>query len=349
MDDAVLDRIFKPKIKKYFLDILNNNNRIHRVVQELKSISKENLGKSGAKVFYHDDQIVKMYPIKNIDYRTNKAGDCIHISNVVLEMINNFVFNNLVLFLTSRAYDTFIESGFNKHIIKVEDFGFYQSKWSNKYDSYIIQQKIGYDRCITLDEMIRYEKNIDSILPKLEKYFEVMKFLNKKLGFFHTDLTCRNVFLKKYRSSFICMVSDLDKSGLKLTLPSSKGKVSIFPNESSLSHRLGQSDYFGPFKNVYQFRYSCQRNKHFCDKFKPYHYDRITLLMDVYILALKQVGVTPKLEKFIMDQLDLNEREFEFFVKSIKSNYFLMRSSNANLGFHINYSMYKFCNMLKKV
>lgn len=345
MDDIVLDKIFKPKTKNLFLTTINNNNRIRRIIQELKSISKDKLGKSGAQVFYHSDKIVKMYPFKRLDYRVSKDQSCIHLSNILLEMINNFVFNNLHLFLSEKGYETFMDSGFKKYIIKVKDFGFYHPELSSRVGggkSYIIQQKIGYHKCVTLYDLIKNGDNIDQIIPKLDKYFQVLKFLNQKLGFFHTDLTCKNVFLKKYRESYLCMVSDLDKGGLKL------GKINLFPSESSLVDKIGQNDYLKPFKNVYQFRYSCQRNIHFCDKFKPYHYDRITLLMDIYILAMKGKGITYELEKFIMDQLDLDEQQFELFDKSIRGNYFLMKAKSTNLGFHINYSMYKFCNMLKR-
>lgn len=340
MNDTVLDKIFKVKIKKLFLSIIDDDDRIYKIIQDLKSISKEKLGKSGAQVFYYDDNIIKMYPVVKLNYRISKDGKCIHISNILNEMIINFVFNNMDLFLTKKSYNLFSESGFEKYFIRVDGFGFYYPK----HKSYIIQQKIGYNSCITLYDLIKNIDNIDNIIPKMEKYFEVLKFLNKKLGFFHTDLTCKNVFLKKYRGSYICTISDLDKGVIKL------GGVDIFPSENSLADKLGQSEYLKPFKNIYQFRYKCQRKPNFCDRFEPYHYDRITLLMDVYILVTKTKGIeiTPKLEKFISSQLSLDNYEFELFVESIKDNYFLMKQRNNNLGFHINYSMYKFCKLLMK-
>ena len=42
----------------------------------------------------------------------------------------------------------------------------------------------------TLDEFF------GNICEYLEKYFSCLKFLNQNLGFIHTDLKCKNVFVR---------------------------------------------------------------------------------------------------------------------------------------------------------
>ena len=72
--------------------------------------------------------------------------------------------------------------------------------------------------------------------------------------------------------------------------------------------------------------------------------------MDVYIILLKgkDLQITEEFQSFIVKSLGLKQGELELFQKSIKNNTLLMRAKTANIGFHINCSMYSFCKLLKK-
>ena len=151
------------------------------------------------------------------------------------------------------------------------------------------------------------------------------------------------------------MVSDLDKATIELK------DLLIMPRTDDILEKV-----LGDFTNtiyskVYEFRYNCYRNTNLCNRFKPYQYDIITLLYDIYLLLY--INVYKKsdkislntyykkldvLNKFVMELLDLNKNEFKIFYRRINQKLLMPTNNNITLGIHINSMLYYFCSKLKK-
>jgi len=153
-------------------------------------------------------------------------------------------------------------------------------------------------------------------------------------------------------TNYIPLISDLDKATIEVNGVLILSKID---NNSIILQLAKQKK---KFSKVFELRHDCNRNPVICNKFKPYHYEIIILLFDMYILfythIFKKIKISVKdhynylkiLNTFVKQTLHINDNEFVKFYESIHNSYLLKITSEAKLSFHINAMIYNFCNNL---
>ena len=373
-----------------YLEKEENKSNFPNLIEKGKLMT--NKGVSGAQIaiinINNKDHILKYYKLKEKSKQiSDNNKKCIRFYFPINELIINTIITNTHKFLTETQKTIFYEKKYNQHILKIKDLGIYDNK------SYIINEKVGFQvegkYATSLDDLLDYsiipllnknfENNqvIDAVLnlliKKLENLFECNKFLNKNLGYVHSDLNCKNVFIKNNNSNnkfsktinlpkdFILLVSDLDKSTLRIN------NTTILPYPGNILESKISQMYLGSrFKNIYEMRYQCMRNLNLCNRFKSYHFDRYTLLYDIYIKLYQKVyqkqrkymvltlddffNKFTKFKIFTKKTLNLkNDTEFKLFYSRINKSVLLKFKKEPKLSFHINAILYNFCNKLRKI
>jgi hypothetical protein len=362
-----------------FLKGNTNKHKFNELYKKTKFFGSDKLGKSGALVgvvkIKGKEYVIKMYKIKKqYKYIYNYEPKCIKLYFPFNELIINTIFSNMDTFLSSQSYKSY-ESKYSQFFIPTKNIGLSESH------SYMISDKIGlnykkeyhtnlYDLFMSdyIPKLLNYIKkedrtNIDTFLnefvEKFTKYFECIQFLNENLGYINSDLKCKNVFIKEnneksldtFITNFTPLISDLDKATIKindvLILPRPDKKIERYL--SKRTHKLSKA---------YEIRYNCSRNTSLCNRFKPYQYDIITLLFDIYIILYKYIFKKLKLSikdyyeffkilnEFVKKTLNINDKEFTKFYKRIHKSNFLKIKSEVKFSFHINAMLHNFCNSL---
>jgi len=355
-----------------------NQSKFDSLYKKTTFFGSDKLGKSGALVgvvkIKEKEYVIKMIRLEQKKkYVYDYNNKCFRIYFPFNELIINSVFSNMKKFLSPQKYKIYI-SKYSDFFIPIKDIGI-----SNTH-SYMINELIGmndnnifytnlYDiltinfipnllKCINNNDT----KKIDIVLKQfttiLKEYFECMKFLNENLGYFNSDLKCKNVFIKKNKkksldtfiTNFTPLISDLDKANIKIN------NILILPKPYGLDKILSKRT--NVLSKVYEIRYSCFRNTKLCDRFKPYQYDIITLFYDIYSLLYKYIFKKLKLSvkdyydyfkilnNLVKKTLNINDEEFTKFYKRIHYSYILKTTSEAKLSFHISIMLYKFCKSL---
>lgn len=382
------------KLVKYINFIITENKKKSTNILDKKNITyfdKEKIGKSGANIGFininNSNYIIKTFKFKKPKNPFNQSNNCLKLFTPYNEIIQNILVSNIVQFLNKKERVIFRRFNFADNILKLEYFGL------DDNTTYIINKQVGitYESNYytnlgelfknhylqLLNKTFKEEKYhiIDLFLrfltEKLNHYFKFLRLLNKKIGYINTDLKCVNVFiketplnsamLKKYKLlidngfilNYTLLVSDLDKSTMKIN------QTSFMPNEDKLLEKL-LSRTNTRLSTIYHFRYNCLKDKNYCMRFKPYHFDRITLYYDIYILFYTKIYKTQKfnsldeyysylgkLNNYVMKSLNIDKDEFKLFYERINNSFFIKRKpSNIKLSIHINALLYNFCRRL---
>ena len=111
-------------------------------------------------------------------------------------------------------------------------------------------------------------------------------------------------------------------------------------------------------------RYKCLNNPNFCHNFKVYHFDRLVLIFDIYVMLYRHIYLKNKnnfndvnqffdifkiLNNCVKNALNLNHKEFEAFKLTIYRSLLIKKNKEHKLGFHINSLIYYFCKRLPKL
>lgn len=376
-------KTIKEGIENY-LKTITNKNQFRFLLKNSKPFS--NKGVSGAQISLiitkSKSYILKYYTIQNDKSDFVNSAGCIRLYYPYNELVINTILTNMNHFLTSSKFLLF-KKKYESHILKIKDFGIYKKK------SFILNDKVGFTKnkqnFTSLDDLLEKniipllksefgfsdtksnitkknikkdklnkQKQIDTIIRtfvnKIDDLFKCMLFLNSNIGYIHSDLNCKNIFIKsevtkKGKSSKVksypislitdykLLVSDLDKATLKLN------NTTILPYPEKISEGSISQTYLGSrFKNVYEMRYQCYRNMRLCNLFESYHFDRFTLLYDIYTkLYIKLYLVLKKsnkkltietyyeklkiLNQFTKKKLNLNSDEFKLFYERINNSF----------------------------
>ena len=192
---------------------------------------------------------------------------------------------------------------------------------------------------------------------------------------------------KGFIVNYIPLVSDLDKSTLNLkiknetsktkknnnnlrNLQSSKAKSkkksnNKIPNDTPLiilpyddsPFKTNTSKMFG-FDFIYHTRYLCDSDrKNICRIFKSYHYDRLTVIFELYIIIYKFLEIPSGkkncyslfhvFNRNVSKFLDINEKQTELIYKTIKNSILIKNAESLSLGFHINKVIGNYCRNIK--
>jgi len=356
-----------------------NETKFNTLYKKTKFFGSDKLGKSGALVgvlkIKGKEYVIKMYKIQEkYKYIYKYEPKCIKLYFPFNELIINTIFSNMDTFLSPASNNTY-NSKYSHFFIPTKNIGL-----SDTY-SYMISDKIGltyekqfftnlYDLFIEdyIPKLLNYinkedKATINAFLTKLveilTEYFDCMKFLNENLGYINSDLKCKNVFIKEndeesldtFITNFTPLISDLDKATIEIN------GVLILPRpDKRLEKYLAKRTL--KLSKAYEIRYNCSRNTALCNKFKPYQYDIITLLFDIYIILYKEIFKQLKLSRkdyydyfkvlneFVKKTLNINDEEFAKFYKRIHKSYLLKISSETRFSFHINAMLYNFCKSL---
>lgn len=381
------------KLYEYF-DSIKNKNNFNKLLEKATLFNKDKLGKSGANIgiikINSNDKILKFYRYKTNTNIYDYNDNCIKLFSPYNEIILNIVISNLSYFFNNKSsLLEYRKKNYDKYILKLDYFGI------NDNSSFIINEKVGildeinqkyyttlYDlfKNNYLSKLLKaFKTNKLNIINKfceflkelLHDYLKCLQLINKTIDFIHTDLKCKNVFIKnvlldnKFKKKFkllidngfiiniIPLVSDLDKSIIKLN------NTNIIVYTINKKERY-LSKYNTRFKYIYNYRYNCFRDNAFCSKFKSYHLDRLTLFYDIYIYLylnifkkLNNISLKEYYDKitlfnnFVKKMLNINDNEFILFYKRINNSYLLkIKSSPIKLSVHINAMLYNFCNKL---
>jgi len=367
-----LDRnknIAKEKLTK-ILDIILKNNNIN--LNDIKLFGQNKQGYSGARIGFikHKNKncIIKLNKKpKNLSYKTK--GNCIYLHYAINELFITYIINNIHLFTNSQKLK---KIQLDNYIVKNYSIGVLDN------DVYTISEKIGIQQGnnynTNLDDLFRnnfipyiknlnekdYQKNLNKLLvfltQKLKTYFDIMKILNTTIGFVHSDLKLENVFIKQtneksnpdFISNVNLLVSDLDKSNIRLN------NVKILPDTSlgTISKALIKRS---RIKYTHNFRYECLNDPNFCHNFKEYHFDRLCVLINIYIILYNKIYINKKTEKLVLEleilnnfarkYLNLTKDEFLIFLKCI--NNIITKNFKFRMTY-INLIIYNLCKQLHK-
>lgn len=183
-----------------------------------------------------------------------------------------------------------------------------------------------------------------------------MKILNTTIGFVHSDLKLENVFIKKtneksnpdFISNINLLVSDLDKSNIKLN------NIKILPdtNLGTISKALIKRS---RLKYINNFRYECLNDTDFCHNFKEYHFDRLCILINIYIILYNKIYINKNNESMLVEleilnnfarkYLNLTKDEFLIFLNCI--NNIITKKFKFRLTY-INFIINNLCKQLHK-
>lgn len=380
-----LETVNAKKIQNFihsFFKNFDDDKDFNELKRNTKFFNVRELGKSGAKVgiikINRKKFILKYYKLdKSKKYKSDYSLNCIKFYHPLNELIINSIFSNIHLFLSPFKNKIFLKK-YKHFFIDVKRIGL------NNENSFMITEKVGMNYknyyftnlheiiknnyCPLLIKHMDNKSMVDNFLGKfvniLQEYFNCLKFLNDNLGFIHTDLKCKNVFVRKndnhndkndggFILNYIPLISDLDKSTLEIN------KIKILPMANYLASTLSK------FKNtkyskVYEIRNSCKRNTKLCNYFESYQFDIIVLFFDIYSLlfinVFKKLDVdldiyTQKLNilnNFVKKTLNLNQEKFNIFYERIIHKYFLKYYESKTLSIHINSMLFYLCRNLYK-
>ena len=364
-----------------FFENLKSDRDFTALIRKTKFFDNSKLGKSGAKVgiikLGNKELVFKYFRLEEKrKYKIDYSEGCIKIYFPFNELIVNSIFENIELFLTPKKY-TIYQEKFQKYLIPIKRIGL------NKKHSFMISDKIGFNfennyytnlyEIIINNHIPKIIENIDNqkildiffsdFANKLKDYFKCIKFLNENLGYINSDFKCKNIFIKKktyekknnnlgFITDFIPLISDLDKASLEFK------KLKILPRTDKVSERILTKYKNTIYSKVYEFRYSCSRKNNLCDRFKPYQYDIITFLYDLYTIFFLRIydvldieindylGKLKILNKFVIKTLNLTEEEFIIFHNRINKKIIFNNFEENGFGLHINTMLYYFCKYL---
>ena len=104
-------------------------------------------------------------------------------------------------------------------------------------------------------------------------------------------------------------------------------------------------------------RYLCKSDRNnICKIFKGYHYDRLTIIFELYCLIYRFLEIPSQkdcyslfkvLNKNVSKFLDINEQQTELIYKTIKKSMIIKKAKSLRLGFHINKVIGNYCRIIK--
>ena len=360
--------------KIYFEEILKEYNKS---VKKSKKIKKKSYSFIGMK----DGEIIKIYKYNIKKIITHNKKNCLKIFYPINELINNTIINNLENYMSKKDYN-FFNKNYKNHIIKTIEIGI------TKNTSYMISETIGLKKkntyfYTTLDELFEhnYIPNIIKLLENKEldvlkllinylsdiisNYINILIFLNKKIGFIHTDLKLANIFIRyklntnsKYNKlkkqgfiiDYIPLISDLDKSIIQInkkiiTIPKIDNFIKNIFNNLILKHFISNK--------LFYMRMSCKRRENFCHNFKAYHFDILSLYFNLYGIIIFHMNkfiekkdiqkILEPLNKLFKSKLSLNDKQFELLFNIIFEN-----KKEKYRMIHYDKMINTFCKKLKK-
>jgi hypothetical protein len=423
-------------LKKIFSEpesLLNNLNNLFKNIENkemynhykntFKPFSKEKMGKSGAFLgFIENNKIIKFNEISKGKKTISVYQNCVSLLYNLNEMLINLILSNLKYFIKNKNEIKKITT-ISPYILKIESCGIKDN------NTFFIMKKIGVsykDKIYTnLNEIFinNYIPNLLTCVKKndthtinqfcqflsemLSNYFDILKFLNKNLGFIHTDCKTLNIFvnknnkyIKKYKLlkkegfiiNYIPLVADLDKSTLNLQIENKQSKrtqsknktntrklskfksanvkskknskTKLNDNNTSLiflpyneePFKTNISKMFG-FDFIYHTRFLCNSDrKKVCKIFKSYHYDRLTVIFELYCLIYKFIEIPGNKDcyssfhifnKNVSKFLEINESQTELIYKTIKQSILIRNAKSLSLGFHINKVIGNYCRNIR--
>ena len=361
--------------KIMFREIINEYNKS---VKKSKKIRKKSYSFLGMK----NNEIVKIYKfnIKNSNLFTHNKKNCLKIFFPINELINNTIINNLENYISKKDYD-FFNKNYKNNIIKTIDIGI------TKNASYMITEQIGLkkkDYFYTtmaeifehnyIPQIIKLLENkdlkilkilINYLTEQISNYINILIFLNKKIGFIHTDLKLANIFIRyklntnsKYAIlkkrgfviDYIPLISDLDKSIIQIN----KKIVTIPKLHNFLKEVLFDLIVKNFMSNkLFYMRMSCKRRENFCHNFKAYHFDILFLYFNINGILLYHLNkyikkedinhILEPINKLFKNKLELNDKQFELLFDIIyKNKRKKYKIQNYDIMIHL------FCKKLKK-
>ena len=362
-----------------------DNDKINSLYKKIKFFNKDKIGRSGALIgmikINGKEYIIKIFKLDKslkYNYKYDNKTKCIKIYYPFNELIVNTIFANMKTFLSNIDYIKY-KSRYNKFIIPLKDIGL-----SDKY-SYMINAKIGINYkthyLTNLKDIIIISyipnildcikdndtKTIDIFFKKftniLKKYFKCIQFLNEKLNYINTDMKCDNVFIKKnnnkslknFITNYTPLISDLDKATLKIN------NVLILPVEDYMFERILKTNK-GIGSKIFEMRYNCNRNTLLCNRFKPYLYDIIMLIIYIYIILYKYLYIKLNIKikdyykflnifnDFFKKTLNITDKELVIFLNTIHKSKISKLIKDADIKYwflYKHYILYKFCKNIK--
>ena len=139
-------------------------------------------------------------------------------------------------------------------------------------------------------------------------------------------------------------------------------KLLLLPYDNSFKNIIAK--YFG-LGYIYDMRYLCKTNrKIICNKFEPYHFDRLTIIFEIYLIIFKHLEKKISLSnnnkninyyklfnifnKNNEKLLNVSSKKIDLIYKTIKNNFVTMISKDEiKIGFHTNYLIGRYCNKIK--
>lgn len=295
----------KKDILEQYFNIINNNEKFQKIKKKCKLFGKETQGRSGAEVgSMGKNDVMK---VSSFDFKKTKIkiyDDCLILNYNLNEIIINTVLSNLNKFSNINKED---KNFVDKYLLKIIDSGITDN------NSYVINKKIGINYknnfLTNLNKIFKLNlsllKNEKEEVKKLYQKFlinnvfiplrKVLKILRKEVNFIHTDFKLDNIFVKSEKIKgydllrnkgfivdFIPLISDLDKSRLKL----GKTKILALDSDKHISF-LGNVFNFEPITNI---RYKCNIEYGYkkCKKIKNEDFDFLAFFINSYIVNKKE-------------------------------------------------------------
>jgi hypothetical protein len=359
-----------------------DNKKFEKYEKDFISFDKSVQGKSGAVVGYlksEPNKVVKFYfnKTKPNYYNYFNTTKCLKINNNVNEVFANNILSNLELLnvFTKEELDVI-----KPYILQLKDSGFadkgsyiviplvgFEYKVDNTIKKYItnftdiivLNHKILLDKAIQEEnyEIIKlYDQYLSSLLTN---FFNVIKLLQEKIEYIHTDFKLNNIFVSRqinnnpefnelknygFEIDFIPIISDLEKSIYKIngirsiTIPRKPLKVKFV-------------DKFG-YGLIYHVRYKCKiKFLKICPKFKSSDYDIIFMIVNLLVILnrnktknIEEINnYLNKTLEIIQTTININNDELKILLNIINEHIF---NDDNHTGLYLNNIITEICKKL---
>jgi len=359
-----------------------DNKKFEKYEKDFISFDNSQQGRSGAVVGYlksEPNKVVKFYfnTTKPNYYNYFNTIKCLKINNNVNEVFANNILNNLELLNVFTKKEI---KEIKQYILQIKDSGFadkgsyivmpligFEYKIDNTIQKYIINftDIIVLNHKILLDKAIKGEnyeiiKLYDEYLSSLlTKFFNVIKLLQEKIEYIHTDFKLNNIFVSRqinnnpeynelknygFEIDFIPIIADLEKSIYKIngirsiTIPRKPLKVKFL-------------DIFS-YGLIYHVRYKCKiKFLKICPKFKSSDYDIIFMIVNLLVILnrnktknIEEINnYLNKTLEIIQTTININNDELEILLNIINEHIF---NDDNHTGLYLNNIITEICKKL---
>lgn len=369
------------KLRKLYVN-MSNRETYYNYNSQFNPFNKLKQGRSGAMVGtlkYIPNTLMKVNVLKENTNINNivKYNGCINVNSKFLELIINSILTSPEKFakFTSEELELL-----EKYTLRAKHIGLYKN---NAYLIFPLIGLVYKDYNFTnLQEVIinnhmpilvdAIKNNNEKLIKTYDEYitnqlfvplFRCLIILQNKLHFINSDLKLANVFIKKQDNKIkkydvlrdkgfivdiIPIIADLDKGSVIVN----NNKILPSMTVSLIVDKLRSMAGYGILYNV---RHNCEDTftRERCGKMNIYDFDMITAVFDLYARLYKQELINnveirrnlPTFNLFVMNMLDLNDKDFQLIWKTIKDSS-IGKSTNIRLGTILSKIIGKYCNKL---